>query len=324
MSEVNEIYEHYIFMLNVDSSILKLNPIIHEYGFEIIEVSLDILEDRFFNLFKGSKFEGKKLSGLWVESPLIPQKFVSREFSRVFHESRHKSYSILNQNYVYLIKDSVETSKNDIRIQNFYSQFLQILRLSSDGDVKFQDCFIIDTKSRFINSSSRYIYELPDIRDELYNINDDSLKLIDKWLKVEIPVFPLTDLSKKLYFQSYNQKSNVVILVLLITALESIFNLGRDQISHTFSRHGAILLSESKDKFIDDYKFLKDMYNYRSGFVHGSSTIKPTKEKIKRLKKTVRNIINEVNDFIIKHNLSNDNKDKQKKDLFDYLNSKGF
>lgn len=324
MSEVNEIYEHYIFMLNVDSSILKLNPIIHEYGFEIIEVSLDVLEDSFFNLFKGSKFKGKKLSGLWNESPLISQKFVSREFSRVFHESRYKSHSILNQNYVYLIKDSVETSKNEMRIQNFYSQFLQILRLSSDGDVKFQDCFIIDTKSRFINSSSRYTYELPDIRDELYIINDDSLKLIDKWLKVEIPIFPLTDLCKKLYFQSYNQISNDVILVLLITALESIFNISRNKISQTLSKHGALLLAKSKEKSINDYKFLKYMYNFRSEFVHGSTTIKPSKEEIKRLKKTVRDTINEVNNFIIKHNLSNDKKDKQKKDLFDYLNSKGF
>ncbi|MDC6355563.1 MULTISPECIES: hypothetical protein [unclassified Robiginitalea] len=120
-------------------------------------------------------------------------------------------------------------------------------------------------------------------------------------------------------------------LTLLITSLESLFNVGPIQIAHTVSRHYAVMLWNPAT-FQDNYKFMKFCYELRSTFIHGNSnaSIEEIDKKISRKQRkwgepplTFRLLIHRLNsdvkDIIQLVLLEN----KNKEDLFHALNSRG-
>src|SRR5690606_26635296 len=102
-------------------------------------------------------------------------------------------------------------------------------------------------------------------------------------------------------------------IITLITCLESLFNLGRDQIAHTISRHLSIIISDSKDQFKENYLHLKKLYNIRSSIVHGGDYKGNVINDYLELSDKVRTAIRYCNI-----------PDLTKEKLFDDLNAKGF
>ncbi|MEH1998052.1 MAG: hypothetical protein V7L00_04635 [Nostoc sp.] len=101
---------------------------------------------------------------------------------------------------------------------------------------------------------------------------------------------------------------------MLITALESIFSLGRDQITHTVARHSSLLISNTKEEFQNNYSKIKKLYNQRSNFIHGSNDkINLPEEDIDFTEELVRRAI------IFWINLGGD-----KQQLFNYFNRLGY
>jgi Apea-like HEPN len=98
-----------------------------------------------------------------------------------------------------------------------------------------------------------------------------------------------------------------------MTCLESLFNLGRDQITHTVSRHLSIILSTNATEFQLNYKRIKKLYGIRSTIVHGGTT----NEKIE-------DVTYELQDKVSKAMLYCFKTDLNKSELFDKLNQSGY
>jgi len=101
--------------------------------------------------------------------------------------------------------------------------------------------------------------------------------------------------------------------ITLMTALESIFNSTGDQISHTVSRHLALILSSDREGFELHYRKMKKLYAIRSKIVHGSSV----NDELTTHLNTLKNYTREALNYSLLYK-------KTKADLFNYLNAKGF
>ncbi|MFI5193211.1 MAG: hypothetical protein ACHQD7_04120 [Chitinophagales bacterium] len=86
--------------------------------------------------------------------------------------------------------------------------------------------------------------------------------------------FDVNELSK-IAFESFSVSHLIpdvkTQFVTLMTALESIFNMGENQIVHTVSRHLALLLAKDQAEFTMHYKRIKKLYSLRSKITHGSA-----------------------------------------------------
>ena len=98
-----------------------------------------------------------------------------------------------------------------------------------------------------------------------------------------------------------------------MTCLESLFNLGKDQIAHTISRHLALILSSDKDEFKINYARIKKLYNIRNGIVHGVEYKGNLMDDYIDLCEKVRRAINYCNTAGL-----------TKEQLFEHLNLSGF
>jgi len=98
-----------------------------------------------------------------------------------------------------------------------------------------------------------------------------------------------------------------------MTCLESLFNLGKDQISHTIARHLSIILSDKKEQFKENYTRIKKLYNIRNSIVHGGEYKDDIIQDYLELSNKVRAAINFCNV-----------PDLTKEKLFEDLNSRGF
>jgi hypothetical protein len=67
----------------------------------------------------------------------------------------------------------------------------------------------------------------------------------------------------------YDLPDGRIRFVTLMTCLESLFNLGKDQIAHTIARHLSIIISTDKSQFNTNYTLIKKLYNKRNSIVHG-------------------------------------------------------
>ena len=123
----------------------------------------------------------------------------------------------------------------------------------------------------------------------------------------------LTELSISNFNLSYEISDLKTRYITLMTCLESLFNQGRDQITHTVSRHLTLIISNSEKEFQENYYRVKNLYGLRSAIVHGSSTKENLSDATSELQNKVRQAIN----YCLQLNYN-------KKELFDKLNSMGF
>lgn len=309
----------YAYILNVDSTILKLNDWLSTYGFEFIEIDFDTLQNDFGQVvfYKTIKKpnENVNLNGCIVD----------KDFYTLYNQSPLYEFRILHEKLKIILFKQIDSYKlpvinNFISInthnwgksQKFLSDFLRKLRLFKLGNISIPIQFEISKKERniFIRSGGHKQQIQPDL---VFSISRGESKKLIQLLNKAIEPNGLNELALLNFEASYSISNPKVRFITLVTSLESLFNFGREQIAHTISRHLSLIISKSKSEFDENYTKIKKLYNKRSSIVHGSSEKVTTEDLIE-----IENLVRQALLF------SFNNSFNSKKDLFDYLNSKGF
>jgi len=333
--------ETYAIINNIDSSILKINPIIEEFGFVFIKFNLNELELNFSEVFNlptdykptqdrvlcldsdgfvciSERFENAISFFYTIDTS--SDEFNSAKFEVFLLKQIKNSKVIHDSNSLYL--GEVRTSQE--KMLSFARDLVRKLRIFKKGQISLQYVFSIYKDSRHVIENKIFPY-LPKWGD--YKIDDadiiDINKFLSKNIKVpEILLFPLDS-----FENAYIGENCKLNFVLLMISLESLFNISsQEPIKHIISRHVALLLSENIVEFDSYYSRLKDLYNVRCDIVHGKANVKSIDKLnkniylyIDQLNEIVRKIFNKIfwitEDFSL--NLTKD-------ELFQYLNRKGF
>jgi hypothetical protein len=310
----------YALFRNVDESILKLNQ--YMTGYKFVKFDLSEVEKEFFQLFG-------------LPKDFTAQEFISnyngKVFTRNFYDaitnSKLTEYSVLNRGYMIFLEASevfeLEHDENGhIKIDNpthnlfqsfeYVHHLIQCLRLIFSGYVAAPTIFQIDLSNKHIFTK---------MFDGVYrtvekNLNIDESKFENFGNLIKKPFPQSNDLSLALenFNTSYTIQDDRVRFIILITALESIFNFGRDQITHTIARHSSLLISKTKQEFHHNYSRVKKLYNQRSSLVHGSG-----KNKI------IQDIDIDFSEELVRIAIVFwINKGTDKEELFDYFNALGY
>jgi len=314
--------ETYAIFLNVDESILNLNPYIEKMGYMFISFDLKDLEQNFFDLISFPK-DFKSLNQVIVDN----NKFaISQEFYQAITNHELFGFHFLKEEKTYFLKriknivisvvngkqKSDKLIKEFEEIRKFTDDLINQFRLFKKGDVfcpmKFQ--ISADTKKIIVRGfshtnkiSGSNKFELP----------KNEIKSFMNSFEINFTPNNLTELSISNFFLSYEISDLKTKYITLMTCLESLFNQGREQITHTVSRHLSLIISKSESEFSENYYRIKELYKIRSAIVHGSTPKENLSKATEDLQNKVRLAINHCLSF--KGN---------KKQLFDKLNSLGF
>lgn len=274
--------ETYAFFRNLDESILLLNEFIKVYGYRFVVLSIEELEENFSDLFGLSKgfnkgntivgFEGlhglsiSKVFSDAISNSNIDYFYIARNQYKVVALTRTE-YTVVDVNN---FKEDHSTShKLGGELQKFVHSLLTQLRLFKNGDVKYTTVFQITLESRKIltrleaGPSSQMGFEN-------FSITVDESKILGNDIVKELNVNELSSLALEHFELSYNIADPRVKFITLMTCLESLFNVGRDQIAHSISRHLSLIVSNSESEFNEHYKKIKELYNLRSALIHGT------------------------------------------------------
>lgn len=306
--------ELYSIITNCDESILLLNSVINKKGFEFIRIPVPDLEKHYKFLFN--------LPEKYTSSGTIgyPNGVVSDTFFNIFQSSQfidnwEREYIIAlksNIGDIPIQEDDWFGFKRFNYIESFTNQLLDNLRLFSEGDIEVGCFFSFDRENM---NGILYPIKRSLFTDNIYKINETQIeRFSNEYLDLKIE----NTLAKKIkmYFdQSFRLNQEEIRYILLVTALESALNNSTEQISHTFSRHLAMIISKDRINFQENYKKIKKLYNFRSEIVHGLEYKKELlNENIIKLRDYVRKTIFYIN----KHTFG------QNKELFEYLNGMGY
>ncbi len=279
----------YSFLANVDSNILNLKL---DYGFKVEEIS--VAEYQKFI----SKFVGTLDNKLGLLSNVL-----------------YPKHSIVQKGKIYYIKGLTEILKEEDA--RYIINLIAKLRLFKEGfitiPVNIGYGYISDGK---LTKADNILIRIGlSVTENKYYISKEEVDILNKFIhEIELPF-------KEKYLQlaldnlqeSIIPKKQELLFLYSMIGFEALFNKGKDQITHTISRHTAIITGKRPGKFHKIYKEMKSYYDIRSKLVHGISNTKINNEVILRLRYLLRECIKEI----YKLNLNKD-------DLFEYLNEKGF
>ncbi len=329
---------------NVDRSILKLNKFLEPYGYTFEAVSLHDLELKFSEVFGISRhFQPNQMIVKSITQTLDKQ---PNTISELFDEAL-KKYFTLNQysnrskqeppdHEVYLLKvikstytveeESYtligESATAESRLVLFTQQLLRKLRLFKKGQIDFQGYFSIFKDNRRVISLYKTINK-PIYSSTKYTITNGDLSSLSKLLNDDLKIPNWLGLGIESFELAYETTEKKVRFVLLMIALESIFNRSNNTpIRHVIARHTALLITESKKEFDEIFRETKSLYDTRCNIVHGISKQK----ELARLKEKLPDHLVKLEELtrkvILKCLWLKNIQDKEK--LFDYLNKKGF
>jgi hypothetical protein len=313
--------ETYSIIENIDNSIIAINNYVRDNGYEFVEVEITELESKFSNLFHLPETYDRT-----SEIQINDQK-VSKQFYDLFSKSRLYNKDSRVTGRIVLLKRvkkfeqkisgehvNLKTPTSILFETSEFSRVLvRKLRLFKKGDIRFYKVF---HKEEFTNQIYNSLSQTNNNNSgELYSVTEE--EIIELLIHLNEINFEnqLCNLGLKNFELTYNIYDYSVKYISLMTVLESIFNKGRDQITHIVSRHLAILVSKNSIEFQSNYKRIKNLYNLRSKIVHGNE-LKPKDELVKSTK-ILEDYVREALKFCLKIN-------KNKDQLFDLLNEKGF
>ncbi len=313
------ILESYAHILNADKTILKLNPAIEKFGYKFLWIDASEFEKNFSEIFNVPKSDNRPLTIM-----------IGWEFKGISHELHNALVHIQTLGPMFLhmeypgiillrkLADFKISSPDDFipecnEFQNFYpfvQDLLLQLRLFKIGEIRVSQLFHITSVTRQISLRKREI-EIGSRGD--YTLTDDEAEQLSKTLVFKYESNALTELASKNFNIVYDVPDGRLIFIMLMTCLESLFNLGKEQIAHTIARHLAVILSDNKEQFKENYTKIKKLYNMRNAIVHGGVYKGDIIEDYLDLSNKVRAAINFCN-------VPNLTKEK----LFEDLNSRGF
>jgi hypothetical protein len=326
MSEATYSYkvESYALLTQVDKSLLLLNPVLDKWGYAFIVVGLEELEKSFFDLV-GRKRPYQNVGGkATLENLKIS---LSTEFFEAVQEHSLFGTNLLQQGYVVLLKriadyerviinhgydirDSTQVSNQMHAFTGALVQYLRLLK-NCQGDYLLQ--FHVAQTTRTVvmryGGFSKKIFSIANMDFTAEEVD----RFSTQFTGVALGINEISKIAYDSFTLSHDILDPRTEFVTLMTALESIFNAGIDQISHTVSRHLALIVSSNEIEFVMHYQAVKKLYGIRSKIVHGDAIKANLTTAVQHLKTYVRQVLQ----FSLTYQGS-------KKDLFNYLNVKGF
>ena len=314
--------ETYAVFVNIDKSILGTNSFLEKFGYSFIRFDLFELEKKFSDLFSLPKKFQSEIQLLLDDSNLS----ISKEFYQAVTNNGLFGHELLIDQEVFFLKHNTDFDQEVINntvnsgdsmkvtgeLQRFVADFIQQFRLFKNGNIACPIQFQINKDNRKVTSKlsgrNGKTYGLTK-----YNLSQNEIKVLADSFNTGFKTNTLTELAVSNFNLSYEIFDPKTRYVTLMTCLESLFNQGRDQITHTVSRHLALIISNSENEFQVNYYRIKKLYRLRSAIVHGNSTKENLSTATDELQRKVRQAIN----YCLR---LNDNK----KQLFDKLNSMGF
>ena len=312
--------ESYAHILNADSSILKLNSAIEIFGYKFLWIDASEFEKNFSEIFNvpksndrpltimiGREFKGisHELHNALVHTQILGPLFLHMEYPGIILLRKLADFKIPGDATDFIIENK--------EFSNFYpfvQDLLLQLRLYKIGEIRCSQLFHISSVTRQISLRKREI-EIGSHGD--YTLNDVEAEQLSERLIAKYESNALTELAVKNFNVVYDLPDGRIRFITLMTCLESLFNLGKDQIAHTIARHLSIILSENKTQFKENYTKIKKLYNLRNSIVHGGEYNGDIMQDYLELSNKVRTAINFCNV-----------PDLTKEKLFDDLNARGF
>jgi Apea-like HEPN len=313
-------FESYAHILNADKSILKLNSTIENFGYKFLWVDASDFESNFseiVNVFKsqdrpltimiGREYRGisHELHNALIHTPPFGQMFMHMEYPGILLLRKLTNFEVIGDHTDFTVE------KNEFSaFYSFANDLILQLRLFKIGEIRYSQFFHITSQTRQIGLRKHEI-AIGSAGD--YTLTDAETEILSKKLVEKYECNALTELAIKNFSVVYDLPDGRIRFITLMTCLESLFNLGRDQIAHTIARHLSIILSKDKSQFNINYSRIKKLYNMRNSIVHGGEYKGDIIQDYLELSNNVRAAINYCNV---------DGLTKEK--LFAELNSTGF
>lgn len=314
------IIESYAHIVNADRSILKLNPTIEKFGYSFIWVDATEFEKNFSDIVSIPKSDKRlltiiigrdqhgishELHNALVHNATFGQMFMHMEFPGLLLLKKNATFKITGGTGDFIIEHKEFTS-----FYSFVSDLILQLRLYKIGEIRCSQFFHMTSVTRDISLRKT---ELSSGSRGDFTISDEEAEKLSGSLKIKYESNELTELAIKNFSIVYDIPDGRIRFITLMTCLESLFNLGKDQIAHTIARHLSVILSEDKEQFKENYSRIKKLYNMRNSIVHGGEHKGDLIADYLDLSEKVRRAIN----FCNKPKLT-------KEKLFEDLNTSGF
>lgn len=312
--------ESYAHLINVDRTILKLNPTIQKFGYEFVWIDASEFEKNFSEILNVPKNDNRKLTifigreskgishelhNAIVHTQILNPMFLNMEYPGIILLKKNSSFKIPGKTMDYFTEN-----EKLYEFYNFAKNLILQLRLYKIGEIRFIQFFNISNITREISLRKREV-EIGSKGD--YTLTDNEAKELSKRLVPKYEFNGLTELAIRNFSIVYDLTDVQIRFITLITCLESLFNLGKGQIAHTIARHLSIIISNNQEQFKENYKLIKRLYNMRNSIVHGGKHRGDIINDYLKLSDKVRLAINFCN-------VPNLTKEK----LFEDLNTKGF
>ncbi|MEM6517516.1 MAG: hypothetical protein AAF688_15145, partial [Bacteroidota bacterium] len=282
------------------------------FDYKFIEIKLSELKSHYYELFLPK-------TKIPVEDSVFTEVYENHLFGRDFPFSKRVIYMLVNNKPIkfeyidnhYLGDDSWQLAG---ATQRFKEELIRKLRLFKEGDIYSPAQFTItDNERELFHFSYSSFQRVTNWRQ--YEIEDSELENLEIHLKKDLVSNDLTKIAETYFANSYEVNDFKIKFINLITALESLFNRSNNQISQILSRHLAVLISNDKESFQENYRRIKKLYGIRSKLVHGQTI--ETKESIENLVDEMYTLTRVALIKCMELNLTKD-------ELFEELNSKGY
>ena len=313
-------FESYAHVLNADKTILKLNPTIKKIGYEFLWVDASGFEENFSEIVNIPKSNDRPLTimigrehhgishelhNALVHTPPFGPMFMHMEYPGILLLRKLTDFEVMGDHM-----DFITEQREFIAFHSFTKDLILQLRLFKIGEIRFSQLFHITSQTRQISSRS---HSFSPSSSGDYTLTDEEAKALSKKLVEKYEANALTELAVKNFSVVYDLPDGRIRFITLMTCLESLFNLGKDQIAHTIARHLSIIISADKNQFIENYRRIKKLYNMRNSIVHGGEYKGDLVQDYLDLSNKVRAAINYCNTAGL-----------TKETLFEELNSRGF
>lgn len=276
----------------LDESILKLNPYISDNGFEFIKYDLNEFEEKFIHLFiEGQSIKSEEFVG-----------DISVTFQNALVNSRYFNADeiVRKDKYVlFLVDNHFGKSSSNYTPDNTHDRLNKLIakfKLFKTCHLKLISSFDIFERAKIWHFGVYpTVYTSPSKEDEVYlkyslsNIDLSELKYFNDNLL--IPEY--LSLAFNSFLEYYNVEDKKIKFILLMIALESIFNKSKDEpIRHIISRHAALTITRDKQIFDEKVNRLKFFYDLRSSIVHGKEENKDDDRNHRKYKKNLKTLLN--------------------------------
>lgn len=316
-----ETEKSYALIVNVDETILRLNPYCEKFGFEIKFIDLQELEKVYGSLFGLKNIERPLLMGVNTKSKRLIS--VSHEFwSRLKKHHVFSNYEYHEDGgFYFLIKN--KTSKgvklNDFEhFQYFNRHLINTLRLFKTGDIGSPFDFFKSDNLYHIGQSGHKAIGLFKWGIK-YKIDESEIQELTNLLNLKLTSNEISNIAIKFFMNCYETHDYEIKLINSMIAFESLFNRGKDQLRHIIARHAAVLISETQKEFETIYIDMKKLYDLRSSLVHNGQVSAKSLKPFGTLRDAVIKLMNYLRKVLVKCYKFQGDKDE----LFNELNLAG-